>query len=83
MFQIECFMRCLVMKELYLKNNLKKFRISEGLSQKELAELVGVSRNAIASIECGQSCPSAKLAAMLCIAVGCSFEELFTLVSGL
>ncbi|WP_306487739.1 helix-turn-helix transcriptional regulator, partial [Agathobaculum sp.] len=42
-----------------------------------LAELVGVSRNTISSIETGQFNPTAKLALVLCIAPDEKFEELF------
>lgn len=62
---------------LELKNKLKEFRQNKGLSQAELAEKVGSSRNTISSIETGQFCPSAYLAALLCIALDCQFEELF------
>ena len=50
---------------------------AEGLSQAALAELVGVSRNTISSIETGQFNPTAKLALILCIALDQRFEELF------
>ena len=63
--------------ELILKNNLKNVRAERKLSQMELAELVGVSRNTISSIETGQFNPNAKLALLLCIALEKKFEELF------
>lgn len=63
--------------ELILKNNLKNARAERELSQMELAELVGVSRNTISSIETGQFNPTAKLALLLCIALEKKFEELF------
>lgn len=47
------------------------------LSQAQLAELVGVSRNTISSIETGQFNPTAKLALVLCIALDKKFGELF------
>ncbi|MBO4546830.1 MAG: helix-turn-helix domain-containing protein, partial [Treponema sp.] len=47
------------------------------LSQSALAELVGVSRNTISSIETGQFCPTAKLALVLCVALDKRFEEIF------
>ena len=62
---------------LILKNRLKEARAEQGLSQSELARLVGVSRNTISSIETGQFNPTAKLALVLCIALDKSFEELF------
>jgi len=63
--------------ELVLKNKLKVARAEKDLSQAALAELVGVSRNTISSIETGQFCPTAKLALILCIALDKKFEDLF------
>ena len=63
--------------QLILKNRLKVPRAEKGLSQTQLAELVGVSRNTISSIETGQFNPTAKLALILCIALDKKFEELF------
>ena len=62
---------------LVLKNNIKTVRMEQGLSQSQLAEMVGVSRNTISSIETGQFNPTAKLALVLCIALNRKFEELF------
>ena len=64
-------------EKLILKNNLKECRSVKGLSQQQLAEMVGVSRNTISSIETGQFNPTAKLALILCIALDKKFEELF------
>ena len=64
-------------EELILHNNLKKIRTEQKLSQSQLAEIVGVSRNTISSIETGQFNPTAKLALILCIALDKKFEELF------
>ncbi|MBE6723774.1 MAG: helix-turn-helix transcriptional regulator [Ruminococcaceae bacterium] len=64
-------------EKLILKNNLKETRIEKRLSQQQLADLVGVSRNTISSIETGQFNPTAKLALILCIALDKKFEELF------
>ena len=63
--------------QLILKNRLKVARAEKWLSQTQLAELVGVSRNTISSIETGQFNPTAKLALILCIALDKKFEELF------
>ncbi len=64
-------------EELILKNNLKKVRLEKKLSQIQLANMVGVSRNTISSIETGQFNPTAKLALILCIALDKKFEDLF------
>ena len=63
--------------KLVLKNNLKQVRQEQNLSQSQLAELVGVSRNTISSIETGQFSPTAKLALILCVALDKKFEDLF------
>ena len=62
---------------LILKNHLKEARTEAGMSQGQLAEAVGVSRNTISSIETGQFNPTAKLALILCIALDKKFEDLF------
>ncbi len=62
---------------LVLKNHLKEIRSKKNLSQNALAEMVGVSRNTISSIETGQFCPTAKLALILCVALDKKFEEIF------
>jgi len=66
-----------MINKLVLKNNLRQVRNEKGLSQANLAELVGVSRNTISSIETGQCNPTAKLALILCIALEKTFEDLF------
>ncbi|MEE0061594.1 MAG: helix-turn-helix transcriptional regulator [Acutalibacteraceae bacterium] len=63
--------------KLILKNNLKEVRKEKGISQQQLAEMVGVSRNTISSIETLQFNPTAKLALILCIALDKKFEDLF------
>lgn len=62
---------------LILKNRLKEARNEKKLSQAALAEMVGVSRNTISSIETGQFNPTAKLALILCVALDKKFEDLF------
>ncbi len=62
---------------LVLKNKLKEARTEKELSQAQLEEMVGVSRNTISSIETGQFNPTAKLALVLCVALNKSFEDIF------
>lgn len=64
-------------ESLVLKNHLKEIRAEKKLSQADLAQMVGVSRNTISSIETGQFCPTAKLALILCVALNKKFEDLF------
>ena len=63
--------------KLVLKNNLKAIRLEKNISQQQLADMVGVSRNTISSIETGQFNPTAKLALILCIALDKEFEDIF------
>ena len=65
------------MNEIVLKNNLKELRQQKGLSQIELASLVGTSRQTIIAIEKNIFCPTAKLAFLLCTALDVKFEQLF------
>ena len=65
------------MESLKLHNSLKLVRAEKKISQGELAEMVGVSRQTISSIENNQFCPSAKLALLICVALEKHFEELF------
>ena len=64
-------------ENLILRNRLKEARTEKKLSQNQLAEMGGVSRNTISSIETGQFNPTAKLALILCIALDKKFEDLF------
>ncbi|MBO7221685.1 MAG: helix-turn-helix transcriptional regulator [Clostridia bacterium] len=64
-------------EKLVLKNNLKEIRIEKNISQQQLADMVGVSRNTISSIETGQFNPTAKLALILCVALDKKFEDIF------
>ncbi|WP_139994220.1 helix-turn-helix transcriptional regulator [Kurthia sp. Dielmo] len=64
-------------EELQFKNHIRTARKGKKMSQRELAELIGVSRNTISSLETGQFNPTAKLALILCIALEMKFEELF------
>jgi putative transcriptional regulator len=62
-----------------LNNRLRVARAERNLSQGELAELVGVTRQTISSIETGQYCPSTLLAFILAKRLGKPVEELFYL----
>ena len=63
-------------------NMLRERRKARGLSQVEVADRVGVSRQAISAIEGGRQVPSTGLSLHLARALGCSVEDLFQLRGG-
>lgn len=63
--------------ELILSNHLSDLRKDKDMTQSDLANLIGVSRNTISSIETGQYSPTAKLALLICIALDKKFEDIF------
>ena len=65
------------MNDIVFQNRLRVARAEKRISQGDLADIVGVSRQTISSIENNQFCPSAKLALLLCIVLDKKFEELF------
>jgi len=60
-----------------LKNALKMLRDKHGLTQDELAERVGVSRQTIISLERGKYDPSIKLAFKLSQTLDTAIEKIF------
>lgn len=62
-----------------IQNNLQKFRTDRHITQDELAQSVGVSRQTIISIEKGKYTPSLSLALELAGYFGIAVEDLFTL----
>ncbi len=65
------------MNELILHNNIKKVRQEKKISQEELANAVGTTRQTIISIEKNFFNPSAKLALLICTFLEEKFEDLF------
>ena len=63
-----------------MKTTLRRYRFDRGeLSQQQLADMVGVSRQTIVSIERGDYAPSVKLALLLAETLGATVEALFVL----
>ena len=61
-----------------MKNlKLKSARAALDLSQQELAEIVGVSRQTINAIEKGDYNPTIQLCKSICKALGKTLDELF------
>ena len=65
------------MEEKKLKNTLKVQRAKNDLTQEELAQMVGVTRKTINTVEKGKFIPSAYLALKLSKALGVPVEEIF------
>lgn len=61
-----------------MKNlKMKVARAERDLSQKELAEMVGVTRQTISAIEKGDYNPTIKLCISICKVLGKTLDELF------
>lgn len=61
-----------------MKNlKLKAARAAHDLSQQQLAEAVGVSRQTINAIEKGDYNPTVKLCIAICKTLGCTLDDLF------
>jgi len=57
--------------------NLKTIRRARGLSQVDLGEVLGVTRQTVYNWETGQAWPSAEMLPRIAEALGCSIGELF------
>lgn len=66
-------------EKIILRNRLKVARAERDLSQEQLANLAGVTRQTIGSIETGQYCPTTKLALILSKCLDKRIEDLFYL----
>jgi putative molybdopterin biosynthesis protein len=62
-----------------LRNGLKQTRLRLGLSQQDVAAMVGVSRQTISGVESGQTALSVTIALRLAKVLGCRVEDLFWL----
>ena len=62
-----------------MKNNVKAIRVIKGLTQEELAQLLGVSRQTIISIESSRYVPSTVLSLKISKFLDKRVEELFEL----
>ncbi|WP_336884633.1 substrate-binding domain-containing protein [Nostoc sp.] len=62
-----------------ISNNLKAIRNRLGMSQQELANIAGVTRQTIGAVETGQCAPSVTISLRLAKALGCQVEDLFWL----
>ncbi|MEW8995848.1 helix-turn-helix transcriptional regulator [Clostridium sp.] len=60
-----------------MKNRIKEFRESMGITQEQLGKLIGVSRQAINAIETEKFEPSIWLAYDISKVFNCSIEDVF------
>lgn len=60
-----------------MRNRIHVLRAEKGWSQAELAQIVGVSRNSINSVENGKFDPSLPLAFAIADAFGLKIEDVF------
>lgn len=65
------------MEDIEIENRVKLARVEIGLTQEELADRVGVTRQTIGLIEAGKYNPTLKLCLMLAKITGKSLDELF------
>ncbi len=56
---------------------LKSLRASKDISQKQLADMVGVTRQTINAIESGDYNPSIKLCIAICKVLGSTLDQIF------
>lgn len=62
-----------------IRNDLRRLRTEAGFTQEALAQLIGVTRRTIGSIERGEYVPSVTLALRLVCALGVPVERIFWL----
>ena len=65
------------MHEIEIANRVRVARVGKGLTQQQLADAVGVTRQTIGLIESGNYNPTIKLGLLIGRATGTSLDELF------
>ena len=68
--------------KLEFENRLRERRQSQGLSQKQLSDLAGITRQAVCAVETNQYSPATSVALQLARALRCRVEDLFSIKSG-
>ena len=64
-------------QDIAIQNRLREFRKHHGLSQEDLADALGISRQSVIALEQGRFMPSLPLAVNLCQFFNTAFEEIF------
>lgn len=60
-----------------MKNHVKVARVKADLTQQQLADAVGITRQTVSLIEKGKYNPSLKLCLQICYAVNAKLDEIF------
>lgn len=60
-----------------MENSVKIARVKAGLTQQQLSEEVGITRQTVSLIEKGRYNPSLKLCLQICYAVNAQLDEIF------
>jgi putative transcriptional regulator len=60
-----------------MENSVKIARVKVGLTQQQLAEAVGITRQTVSLIEKGKYNPSLKLCLQICYTVNTKLDEIF------
>jgi putative molybdopterin biosynthesis protein len=68
--------------EIEIENRLREKRQALALSQKQLADLAGITRQAISALEANQYYPATSVALQLARALHCRVEDLFSIKQG-
>jgi molybdate-binding protein/DNA-binding XRE family transcriptional regulator len=68
--------------QLQLENHLRMKRQTCGLSQKQLAAIAGITRQAVSALEANQYSPATSVALQLARALNCRVEDLFSIKQG-
>jgi len=70
------------MEKCQVRNNIRKFRFFQNeMTQEQLAEKVGVTRQTIIAIESAKYAPSLELAFRIALVFGVPLEEVFSYTS--
>lgn len=65
------------MKDCEIQNRLKDYRVKQGLSQEDLADALGISRQSVIALEQGKYMPSLPLVVGMCRFFNSAFEDIF------
>ena len=68
--------------QIEIENRLREKRQALALSQKQLADLAGITRQAVSALEANQYSPATSVALQLARALRCRVEDLFNIKQG-